>query len=182
MTKTYHLWQFLVFNERHEVVPAHDGDATFAGVAHSELHDGHVTTCVLNNTYAKPDDAAHLDPCGGVNVVRGVRRGGRAHWGMGRTYAVQPGRGVKQVARIRLTSIRCERVDAISEDDVACEGLRWSAERNRWLYGERALETADDFPVGHVAAYWYLWRSMYPKSHPDDLVWALGFEVCEATD
>lgn len=47
----------------------------------------------------------------------------RAKWVVGRTYAVQPGRGKKQVGRILLTEIRREDVREISFDDVRREGF-----------------------------------------------------------
>ncbi len=42
---------------------------------------------------------------------------------VGHTYAVQPGRGKKSVARIRVTSIRLEDVRCISQADVEAEGF-----------------------------------------------------------
>jgi hypothetical protein len=99
----------------------------------------------------------------------------RAKWRLGNTYAVCPGRGKRQVARIRLTSIRCERVGSISNDDARAEGI--TGECGVYHYGTRRIDELR----GAAHAYWLLWQSLYPKSHPDDLVWALGFELEEET-
>lgn len=54
-----------------------------------------------------------------------VRHGfGRLKWAVGRTYAVQPGRGQSGIARIRLTAIRREDVRDIAFPDVRAEGFR----------------------------------------------------------
>jgi len=56
--------------------------------------------------------------------ITAVRTGsGRLKWAVGRTYAVQPGRGQAAVARIRLTGIRLERVQDITEEDAWKEGF-----------------------------------------------------------
>lgn len=111
------------------------------------------------------------------NIIRVRTAKGRIKWEVGRTYAVCPGRGVKQVARIRLTGIRCERVCDITDADVLAEGLRWDGRRERWVYGTRILEDEDSFPTGSAAAYLHLWESIYPKSDCTELVWVLEFEV-----
>lgn len=48
--------------------------------------------------------------------------GKRVLYAVGKSYAVQPGRGKKSVARIELTGIRREAVDAISQADAHAEG------------------------------------------------------------
>ena len=47
----------------------------------------------------------------------------RVKWRIGGSYSVQPGRGQKAVARIRITGIRCEDVRNISDADVKAEGF-----------------------------------------------------------
>lgn len=42
---------------------------------------------------------------------------------VGRTYAVQPARTAKGIARIRITGLRCEDVRHIRREDVAAEGF-----------------------------------------------------------
>jgi len=44
-------------------------------------------------------------------------------WAVGRTYAVQPGRGKKAVGRIRMTKIRRERLQEIEPEEFRREGL-----------------------------------------------------------
>lgn len=118
------------------------------------------------------------------NIIRVRTAKGRIKWEVGRTYAMNPPppKGVKarmgkQVGRILLKSIRCERVCDISEADVLAEGLRWDGRRERWVYGTRILEDEDSFPTGSAAAYLHLWESIYPKSDCTELVWVLEFEV-----
>jgi len=65
-------------------------------------------------------EIALYNPSGAITAVRTAS--GRLKWAVGRTYAVQPGRGQAAVARIRLTGIRLERVQDITEADAADEG------------------------------------------------------------
>jgi hypothetical protein len=68
----------------------------------------------------------------GRDVILGVRRADGSGWVansdpfvwmVGNTYAVQPGRNKKSIARIRITGIRREDVRKISEEDVRAEGF-----------------------------------------------------------
>jgi hypothetical protein len=47
----------------------------------------------------------------------------RLRWQVGKTYAVQPGRGKHSLGRIRITEIRRERLQDISVEDVEAEGV-----------------------------------------------------------
>lgn len=75
------------------------------------------------------------------DIVRVEIPGKRVVYEVGKSYAVQPGRGKHAVARIILTGIRREPVAAISERDAAAEGYRsreaffkaWHA-----IHGDRA--------------------------------------------
>lgn len=49
-------------------------------------------------------------------------------WTVGKTYAIQPGRGKKSVGRIQITGIRHEDVRNISEDDAKTEGFAYTTE------------------------------------------------------
>ena len=63
--------------------------------------------------------------CGDVagGVVWAVRRDGRPVWKVGGEYAVQPGRGMAAVGRIRMAEIRRERLWDIVPGDCIAEGL-----------------------------------------------------------
>lgn len=52
-----------------------------------------------------------------------IKNGCRTQWRLDRTYAVQPGRGKRAVGRIRVTGLRVERVQAITEADAQAEGV-----------------------------------------------------------
>ena len=60
--------------------------------------------------------------------TRRIATGDPPRWAIARTYAVQPGRGKKSVARIRVVEISKERLGDISEADVRAEGFRNKAE------------------------------------------------------
>lgn len=99
----------------------------------------------------------------GVNTEDKDPRGkGRIKWMVGRTYAVQPGRGKPAIGRIRLLSIRKEPLQDINLADVIAEGG----------------------PFGYSAAYdedyGALWDSINSKGNQwrDNLdVWVLTFEL-----
>lgn len=48
---------------------------------------------------------------------------GRMRWQVGRTYAIQPGRGKNAIGRIRITKIKRERLQDISRPDCLAEGV-----------------------------------------------------------
>src|SRR5690606_26680202 len=67
---------------------------------------------------------------------------GRVKWVVGRTYAVQPGRGKPAVARIRITDIRQERLQDISWNDLEAEGYEVAFDPATVDSGSVALEYA----------------------------------------
>jgi hypothetical protein len=72
-----------------------------------------------------------------------VERNGRLLYEVGRTYAIQPGRGKHTLGRIRLRAIVREVAQEISEGDARAEGFASPAEfREVWieLYGRGELE------------------------------------------
>ena len=95
-------------------------------------------------------------------------------WIVGRTYAVQPGSGRPAVGRIRITNIRQERLQDISEDDVLAEGVGLQA----WAF---SWPRTDHWP--RTAGYAQLWNSIYTKPgtrwQDNPLVWVLEFELVE---
>ena len=52
-----------------------------------------------------------------------IIKNGRRMYEVGRSYAVQPNRGQKAVARIRLKGLRKETIDKITESDARAEGF-----------------------------------------------------------
>lgn len=99
--------------------------------------------------------------------IMSVYRNGRLRWHVGLEYAVQPGRGKIAIGRIRLKSIRRERVNAITASDAFAEGIR--------------LPTLpEETPEKFTAAFRELWNSIYSGGMAFDtgpMVWALEFEV-----
>lgn len=59
----------------------------------------------------------------GVGFRNGLYKDGRMKWLVDNTYAVQPGRGQRAVGRIRVTGLRLERLQAITEADARAEGV-----------------------------------------------------------
>ena len=93
---------------------------------------------------------------------------------IGRTYAVQPARGKKAVARIRITDIRLEDVREISDEDVLAEGFAsWADFLGLWC-------NMHDKQSGHEydQAVHGAWRD-YLRTRPDERyqAWALTFEL-----
>lgn len=93
-------------------------------------------------------------------------------WQVGRTYAIQPGRGKKAVGRFRLTEIRQERLQDIDEAGAIAEGVQ----RGKWY-------KAGDLSVFFSAREMFgaLWDSIHRKGdrwvdNPE--VWVLEFELC----
>ncbi|KKN69176.1 hypothetical protein LCGC14_0443520 [marine sediment metagenome] len=80
----------------------------------------------------------HLDPC---------------RYLVGRDYAVQPGRGKKAVARIRVLAVRKEAVGAITAADARAEGF----------------DTPQDFRD--------YWNELYGWYKAERLVWVIDFEL-----
>lgn len=92
-------------------------------------------------------------------------------WEVGRTYAIQPGRGEKAIGRFLLTRIRRESLRSISFDD-ACAEIGRSNRSFAWYGTEK----------GPQELFFELWDSIYPKGFrskdkPD--VWVLGLEVVQ---
>ncbi len=86
-----------------------------------------------------------------------VRHNGRTKWAVGKTYAVQPGRNLPQVARIRVTGIRRQKVTDISAADAVAEGY----------------DTREQF----LAAWVYI----HGAGAADADTWAIAFTLVEAS-
>lgn len=102
----------------------------------------------------KPGQEFVVDHRNGDSIVSG-RPSNRTLYRVGQDYAVQPGRGKPQVARILITWIQRQRLGDISEDDARCEGFPGSA------------------------AFIDYWTKLYGVFDPDILVWVLCFELVE---
>jgi len=105
-------------------------------------------------------------------------------WVVGRTYAVQPGRGKKAVGRIRVTKIRRERLGDISDADCYAEGileveildplLRRLAHYPYHLVCP-LCDGAYETPQSAYACLWDCCGGRWEQDQNDD-VWALEFE------
>jgi hypothetical protein len=73
---------------------------------------------------------------------------------VGKSYAVQPGRGKKAVGRIRITAIRyCERAAEISEGDAVAEGFA-TPDEFRAVYARINGTAALDAPCWAIVFEW----------------------------
>ena len=82
-------------------------------------------------------------------------RGGRHRWRTGRTYAVQPGRNQKAIARIRLLDIRYELLGHISETEAQAEGY------------------------ASLEAFELAWAKIHGRYDPEQPVWVLEFRLAK---
>jgi len=96
----------------------------------------------------------------------------RLKWRVGKTYAVQPGRGKKAVGRIRITEIRRERLQDISTQDIFAEGI--GIEWDGMFYPITTPDVA-------IEQFVRLWDGIHVKPntrwHDDPDVWVLSFEI-----
>ena len=90
---------------------------------------------------------------GRYNQIIEVVQNGRTKWRVGQTYAVQPGRGKPQVARIRINKINSEHITRISSKDAIAEGF---ADRREFLA---------------------TWKTIHIDKAMDLRVWVVTFEV-----
>jgi hypothetical protein len=176
-SERFHAGQFVSISEQDgRIVPASDrSDEYFKGLAVNDYTlDGKLDVRVVDMPYADPFDAMHRQLPDDIHTVNHVRRSGRMHWAKGNTYAIQPGRGKKAVGRIKITSIACERVCDITDEDALMEGVVWGPEGYTFrLKGKewRGVTASEAFKVG--------WRHLYPKSDLNELVWVLTFKRSE---
>ena len=134
----------------------------------------------------KEDD--HADNSHGRNVPDDVwgdqidtvyDKNGRVRWQVGKTYAVQPGRGKKAVGRIRITEIRRERLQDITPQDCLAEGIELIP--NEW--GTPWYKSVEGEWKTARGAFADLWNSIHKKpatrwaDNPPE--WALTFELVQ---
>jgi hypothetical protein len=89
------------------------------------------------------------------NRVSTVKQNGRTKWQVGATYAVQPGRGQSQIARIQLTRITRQRISRITNAQARAEGF---ADRQAFLK---------------------TWQTIHGSDSVDQAVWVIEFELVE---
>jgi hypothetical protein len=118
-------------------------------------------------------------PLEGANLLKWTYMNPR--WQVGRTYAVQPGRGKKAVGRIRITGIRREWLDDISGEDCLAEGIQEIP--NQWGTPWYRCPGLEGEWKSSRAAFRALWDNIYEgtefefDANPE--VWVLTFEVME---
>jgi hypothetical protein len=98
----------------------------------------------------KPNESAIR---GRYNKIISVMSGDRTKWRVGGSYAVQTGRGKGQIARVRLTRIRSERLSRIRQADAQAEGF---ASRQEFLQ---------------------IWDTIHGPDSREVRVWVLEFEL-----
>ncbi len=92
-------------------------------------------------------------------------------WEVGRTYAVQPGRGKKAVGRFKLLEIREERLQSISDDDCYAEGV----DANRISVQYATFQT--EGPRSEFRAIWdSINKKLGTRWVDNPTVWALTFQ------
>lgn len=122
-------------------------------------------------------------PMGTVKVVPG--KNGRVKWEVGRTYAINPpsppgsnARCGKSVGRIRIISIRCQRVEEISDEDAIAEGVCPHGDKDGRIEGYSFSMRGETVTASTPReAFLKGWKLLYPKSDLTELVWALEFEL-----
>lgn len=82
-----------------------------------------------------------------------LKRGNRTKWRTGRSYAVQPARGKKSVARIRLLDIRYQHLGYVSEEDARAEGF------------------------ANLTEFSQAWTTIHGHFEPQQAVWVLEFRL-----
>ncbi|HLC05569.1 MAG TPA: hypothetical protein VJK02_21225 [Anaerolineales bacterium] len=96
--------------------------------------------------------------------------GSRIRYQVGNVYAVQNGRGLKAIGRIRLMSISSEHLQEISPIEAAMEGVEPDYMPSPW-----GLQPA------YLPPFRRLWDRIHPKRperwEDDPLVWALTFKL-----
>lgn len=97
----------------------------------------------------------------------------RCKYSVGKTYAVQPGRGKKGVARIRIIGMHNEHLQELTEEDAVAEGCKSTYD----LGGIRGGYCRTISAVGNFAK---LWDSIQPPGRrwaDNPMVWVIKFEL-----
>lgn len=160
-----HTWEKVLSGEKTQtrrIVKPGDAFTTPLSMGIIGPHRGRVVTTLPN--YARPPR--------GFDNIYSVMNGKRTVYQVGKTYAVQSGRGQKAVARIRILSIKREDVREISDEDVKAEGFE-----SRVTFFKVWCDMHDSevlkHPMEWVMENAYLW--LRPAECYE--AWALTFEV-----
>lgn len=90
---------------------------------------------------------------------------------VGRDYAVQPGRGKPQVARITITDVERQALRQLTFDDAIAEGFRTRAEFARyWMRLHELGYEPSGATADQLLDHWI-------ERHGDTQVWAIRFEL-----
>lgn len=106
-----------------------------------------------------------------VDYIRAVVRNGRLLWEVGRTYAIQPGRGKKSLGRFLLTDIRKERLQEITPQGAKAEGV------DPYIVYDYGANY-----VGYEQAFVNLWNTIHKlgeRWEDDPFCWVLTMELVE---
>ena len=121
-----------------------------------------------------------------ITEVVGINNAGdhKLKWAVGKTYAVQPGRGKKSVGRIRITKIRRERLGEINHRDTIAEGIeRFVNYPGDWRHQGFACPMCAYSSRDWTRTFAHLWNHVYDNGAwermKDDDVWVLELERCE---
>ena len=122
-------------------------------------------------------DDLRIGMSGDNNRIGRVFSQSRLKWQVLETYAVQPGRGQKAITRIRITGIRQERLQDISEEDAVAEGMPF----HEYFVGYGGWSERSVNPRDRYAA---LWDTIHTKRgtrwNQNPLVWVLTFEAVQS--
>lgn len=97
----------------------------------------------------RPGDHIHKTDDGGWVV----KAHGRCKWRTGQTYAIQPGRGKPQIARLKLIDIDIDTVDTIGDAAAKAEGF---ANRDGFIAKWRELYPSGDYAWENNPYVWIL--------------------------
>ncbi len=118
----------------------------------------------------------------GPEQVWEVIRNGRLLYRVGRTYAIQAGRGKHAVGRIGVINIRQEQLQEISYEDIGAEGITsiWPVLINTAYLMTGAKDEDELKQILFRAEFAGLWDSIHPKGkrwEDNPEVWVLEFDL-----
>jgi hypothetical protein len=133
--------------------------------------------------YCSPGDVGRVSSSDGILVEWTPK------FLIGKTYAVQPGRGQKAVGRIRITGIRCEDVREISAEDVRAEGFNdtfhflwtWTQMHDKPAWNANQNTDFSDGDESGWGSHPEMWVSWLKGTRPAERyqAWVLEFELVD---